>query len=124
MPTITVELTEVAYRNALALSGEERSCIASDAFVAKGQNPAAPAANESIADADVDTRNAWELIEALEKAQEIAERVDAARGNALPGNIPILSYQTRGTDLAKAVAALAARVQGEINEAYMRKLKT
>lgn len=55
-----------------------------------------------------------ELLAALEKAQEIAERVDAERGHVLPKHIPLQPGESRGTDLAELIGEIAQRVRMEI----------
>ena len=62
----------------------------------------------------LDTPDTRELLALLEQAQAVAERIDAARGRALPGDIPLQDGESRGTDLAESVSYLALRVRGEV----------
>jgi hypothetical protein len=68
----------------------------------------------------LDTPDARELLALLEKAQEVAERVDASRGRALPETIPLLPGESRGTDLAESISELALRVRTEVHGAKGR----
>lgn len=64
--------------------------------------------------ATLDTPDTRRLLDLLTEAQAVAERIDAARGHALPGDLPLQAGESRGTDLAESVSMLAARLRGEI----------
>ena len=65
--------------------------------------------------AALDSPDARELLHVLEMAQEIAERVDAQRGRALPGDIPLQPGESRGGDLAEEISYLCLRLRGEVS---------
>jgi hypothetical protein len=62
----------------------------------------------------MDTPDTRELLALLEEAQAVAERIDAARGRALPEDIRLQPGESRGTDLAESISYLALRVRGEV----------
>lgn len=62
----------------------------------------------------LDTPNTRELLELLERAQVVAERVDKERGRSMSPEVPLLPGESRGTDLAEAVSLMALRVRGEV----------
>jgi hypothetical protein len=62
----------------------------------------------------LDTPDTRKLLGLLEEAQTVAERIDAARGRALPEGIPLQAGESRGTDLAESISYLALRVRGEV----------
>jgi hypothetical protein len=62
----------------------------------------------------LDTPDTRYLLSLLEEAQAVAERIDAARGRALPSDTPLQPGESLGTDLAEAVSYLALRVRGEV----------
>lgn len=64
-----------------------------------------------------DTR---ELLDLLERAQLVADKVDAARGRALPDDVPVGPGESRGMDLGEAVAIIAARVRDDVQGATGR----
>lgn len=61
-----------------------------------------------------DTPDTRELLALLEKAQAVAERIDAARGRALSPDIPLLPGESHGRDLAETISTIAVRVRGEV----------
>lgn len=63
----------------------------------------------------LDTADARDLLELLQRAQEIAERVDASRGRALPTTIPLQPGESYGTDLAESISYLVLRLNAEVN---------
>ena len=63
--------------------------------------------------ATFDTPAARELLHVLERAQELAEVVDAQRGRALPADIPLQPGESRGADLAEEISYLCLRLRGE-----------
>lgn len=65
--------------------------------------------------ATLNTPAARELLQALEMALAVAERVDAERGRALPPHIPLTQYESRGTDLAEALSNLCMRLRWEVS---------
>ncbi len=56
---------------------------------------------------------ARELLDLLERAQAVAERVDAARSRCVDETIALHPGESRGTDLAESVSVLALRVRKE-----------
>lgn len=54
-----------------------------------------------------------ELLALLDRAQEVAERIDAARGYTVGDSIPLHPGESQGTDLAESVSLLALRVRRE-----------
>lgn len=62
----------------------------------------------------LDTPDTRHLLALLEEAKAVAERIDLARGRALPGDMPLQPGESRGTDLAESVSYLALRVRGEV----------
>lgn len=54
-----------------------------------------------------------ELLDLLERAQEVAERIDKARGFHVGDELPLMPGESRGTDLAESVSILALRVRRE-----------
>jgi hypothetical protein len=72
--------------------------------------PAAPIPLEQL-----DTPDTRHLLYLLEKAQEVAERIDAARGRALGESIELLPGESKGTDLAETISEIALRVRTEVH---------
>jgi len=56
-----------------------------------------------------------ELLDLLERAQAVAEEVDADRGRALPLGIELQPGESRGTDLSESISYLALRVRNEVH---------
>ena len=80
-----------------------------------GARPAAvPPPTEPIPLHLLDTPDARELLALLRQAVAVAERLDQARGRAVPPTFPLGEGETTGCDLAEAVSNLALRVEGEI----------
>lgn len=81
--------------------------------------PAPAAVDDSRLDlstlATFDSPDARELLTILERAQEVAERVDAQRGRALPDDIPLQPGESRGADLAEEISYLCLRLRGEVS---------
>lgn len=67
--------------------------------------------------AQLDTPDTRELLAALEKALEIAERVDRARGRHIGDHLPLQSGESAGTDLAESISILTLRLRGEVRGA-------
>jgi hypothetical protein len=63
----------------------------------------------------LDTPKTRELLDLLERAQAVAEEVDADRGRALPLGIELQPGESRGTDLAENISYLALRVRTEVH---------
>jgi len=63
----------------------------------------------------LDTPNARALLEALERAQELAELVDAERGHSLPEHIPLQPGESRGCDIAEELSYINLRLRSEIH---------
>jgi hypothetical protein len=63
----------------------------------------------------LDTPDTRELLILLSRAQEVAERVDAARGRSLGANIRLVPGESRGTDLAESISEIALRVRTEVH---------
>ncbi len=68
----------------------------------------------------LNTPDTRELLALLTQAQAVAERVDTARGRALPEGTPLLPGESLGTDQAESVSALALRVRREVEGAKGR----
>lgn len=66
----------------------------------------------------LDTPDTRALLAALENAQEIAERVDAARGRTVGNDFPLQPAESAGTDLAESIALLVLRLRNEVGGAY------
>lgn len=64
--------------------------------------------------ATLDTPDTRELLGLLERAQVVAERVDAQRGRSLDADVPLLPGESRGTDLAESISELALRLRLEV----------
>lgn len=62
----------------------------------------------------LDTPDTRELLELLEKAQAVAERIDAARGRTVDSDTPLLPGESHGTDLAETISNIALRVRVEV----------
>jgi len=62
----------------------------------------------------LDTPDARELLALLRQAVAVAERLDQARGRAMPPNVELLPEETRGLDFAEALADLSLRLEMEI----------
>jgi hypothetical protein len=62
----------------------------------------------------LDTPDTRALLDLLEKAQAVAERIDASRGRCLSPDIPLLPGESRGTDLAETISEIALRVRIEV----------
>ena len=61
-----------------------------------------------------------ELLELLERAQAVAERIDAARGRCVDETMPLLPGESRGTDLAESISVLTLRARKEANGGQSR----
>ena len=62
----------------------------------------------------LDTPATRRLLAALRAAVGAAEAVDAERGHVLPGFIPLLRGETRGTGWAETLSELAERLRVEV----------
>jgi len=81
-----------------------------------GARPAAvPAPAEPIPLHLLDTPDARQLLDLLRRAVAVAERLDLARGRALPPTVELLPAETRGLDFAEALADLFLRLEMEIH---------
>ena len=83
--------------------------------VVPGDEPPPSAGFDLAALTALDTPESRELLAALERAQDLAERVDAQRGRCLPGNIPLQPGESRGTDLAESISELCLRLRVQIH---------
>ena len=54
------------------------------------------------------------LLSRLREAQEVAEAVDAERGNVLPASVPLQPGESRGTGWAETISNLAERLRVEV----------
>ncbi len=54
------------------------------------------------------------LLAGLRQVQEMAEAVDAERGNVLPSHLPLLPGESRGTGWAETLSELALRLKIEV----------
>jgi len=79
------------------------------------QRPDATAPAEPIPLLALDTPDTRELLALLERAQAVAERVDAARGLSLPADVPLPQGQSRGTDIAETISEIALRMRTEVH---------
>ena len=81
-----------------------------------GARPAAvPVPAEPIPLALLDTPDARELLALLRQAVIVAERLDQARGRALPPNFLLAEGETAGCDLAETLGYVALRLETEIH---------
>ena len=62
----------------------------------------------------LDTPAARELLSALESLLPLAERVDAQRGRVVAEDAPVEPDETRGTDLAEALATIVLVLRLEV----------
>jgi hypothetical protein len=85
-----------------------------DLLTRLGAWPGAVPVSEPIPLELLDTPDAHELLALLRQAVTVAERLDRARGRALPADTELLPKETHGLDLAEAVAELALRVETEV----------
>lgn len=139
MPKVaTSELSTVARRMARALSGIEGAQMAlldGDSHRAQSElldaNTAAQDAILTLRDngvedvytyatrdvplLELDTPDTRRLLALLAEAQEVAERVDGARGRALPSSAPLLPGEGRGVDLAESIGYLKQRLALEVH---------
>jgi len=72
---------------------------------------------QSILLALLNTPNIHKLLATLERAQQIAERIDAQRGRTVGDTIPLQPGESAGTDLAESISILALRVRQEVRGA-------
>lgn len=79
-----------------------------------GARPVASPVAEPIPLALLDTPDARELLALLRQAVPVAERLDRARGRALPAGAELLPEETHGLDLAETLSELALRLKIEV----------
>ena len=79
-----------------------------------GARPVAVPVAEPIPLALLDTPDARELLRLLREALPVAERLDQARGRALPPGFPLAEGETAGCDLAETLGYVALRLETEI----------
>jgi hypothetical protein len=72
-----------------------------------------PAVNELATLATYGSDDSRELLDLLERAQTVAERIDVSRGHAVDEKMPLHPGESRGTDLAESISVLALRVRKE-----------
>ncbi len=84
-----------------------------DAGATPADETAVPAA-APIPLSQLDTSDTRRLLALLQEAQEVAERVDTARGRALPAFVPLGPGESAGTDLAESISELALRLRIEV----------
>ena len=65
----------------------------------------------------LDTPETRHLLDLLEAAQAVAERIDRQRGRHVADDMPLSANESRGTDLAESVSLLALRVRSEVHGA-------
>jgi hypothetical protein len=94
------ECVQRTYRGLLALGARETD----------GMPPARPIPLEQL-----DTSDTRRLLDLLDQAQAVAERIDADRWRALSADVPLLPGESRGTDLAEAISEIALRVRTEVH---------
>ena len=80
-----------------------------------GARPVAVPDASPIPLALLDTPDARELLALLRQAVIVAERLDQARGRALPPNFPLAEGETAGCDLAETLGYVALRLETEIH---------
>ena len=83
-------------------------------LLATGARPAKIPEPEPVPLHLLDTPDARELLALLRQAVTVAERLDQARGRAMPPNVELLPEETRGLDFAEALADLSLRLEMEI----------
>lgn len=69
--------------------------------------------NELALLSTIGSDDSHELLDLLEKAQAVAERIDASRGYCVDEKMPLQPGESRGTDLAEFLSMLALRVRRE-----------
>lgn len=75
--------------------------------------PSAVRGNELAALSTMGGADVCELLALLDRAQAVAERIDAARGYTVGDSIVLQPGESRGTDLAERLSLLALRVRRE-----------
>jgi len=80
-----------------------------------GVRPAGVPSASPIPLALLDTPDARELLALLRQAVLVAERLDLARGRALPPTFPLSEGETAGCDLAETLGNVAIRLETEIH---------
>lgn len=86
---------------------------------AGASRPASVPAPKSDADplralAQADTPATRELLHRLRQSLQVAELVDAERGNVLPAHLPLQPGESRGTGWAETLSELALRLKIEV----------
>lgn len=107
------QTTEGVLREAMDLTAR----IQKSTRVAMGIHAPAPTFTGEIDLMQFDTPDTRELLALLERAQAVAERIDAARGRAVDASVPLGPGESRGTDLAETISMVALRVRGEVHGA-------
>jgi len=79
-----------------------------------GARPAAVPEGSPVPLHLLDTPDARELLALLRQAVPVAERLDQARGRALPPTFPLAEGETAGCDLAETLGYVALRLETEI----------
>jgi len=67
--------------------------------------------------AAMDTEEARELLDLLERAQTLADVVDRQRGRALSPDAELLPGESYGTDIAESISEVALRLRRQIHGA-------
>jgi hypothetical protein len=79
-----------------------------------GVRPASVPTDAPIPPHLLDTPDARELLDLLRQAVVVADRLDQARGRALPPSFPLAEGEMAGCDLAEVLGNVAIRLETEI----------
>ncbi len=111
----TTEEVKDAAQEAICLSNDTmNACIKAGAAPPMGRPAPRGDKLDLSALVQLDTPDARELLVLLERAQAVAERVDASRGRAFPAGTPLLPGESLGTDLAESLSLITLRVRLEV----------
>ena len=120
LAAVLLSLPVSAGRTQEALDRTERAGDAAaqalDALLTAGATlHALPKPGVNLAALDtMDTPDTRALLDLLDAAQAVAERIDRQRGRHVADDMPLAPFESRGTDLAEGVSLLALRVRGEV----------
>ena len=113
MPGAPPEDVAQAWEHAKAAATEATAALG--LLAGLGVRPAGVPSASPIPLALLDTPDARELLALLRQAVTVAERLDQARGRALPPTFPLAEGETAGCDLAETLGYVALRLETEIH---------
>lgn len=83
-----------------------------------GSSSGTATTHNDLADlAAMNSDDSRELLDLLERAQIVAERIDATRGRTVSGKIELQPGEARGTDLAETLSVITLRIRREVHGA-------